>query len=115
MEQMEKAMRVLMPQALSIFSTWYLERQIRSFNEGLRENHPGGDLLSINDEDIQPLADYIAEKTSVSSKPTIQGDIERGEFVYQHVSRGHENLLKVMKMSEHQDYQANTIGIYCKN
>ena len=70
--------------ALSIFSTWYLERQIRSFNEGLRENHPGGDLLSINDEDIQPLADYIAEKTSASSKPTIQGDIERGEFVYQH-------------------------------
>ena len=70
--------------ALSIFSTWYLERQIRSFNEGLRENHPGGDLLSINDEDIQPLADYIAEKTSASSKPTIQGDIERGKFVYQH-------------------------------
>ena len=69
---------------LSIFSTWYLERQIRYFYEGLRENHPGGDLLSINDEDIQPLAYYIAEKPDFSSKPTVQGDIERGEFVYQH-------------------------------
>ena len=25
--------------ALSIFSTWYLERQIRNFNQGFRENH----------------------------------------------------------------------------
>ena len=70
--------------ALSIFSTWYLERQIRNFNQGLRENHPGDDLLSISDEDIQPLAHYIAEKTAVSTKPTILGNIERGEFVYQH-------------------------------
>jgi len=70
--------------ALSIFSTWYLERQMRNFNQGLRENHPGGDPLSISDEDIHSLADYIAEKTAISPKPTIQGDIERGEFVFQH-------------------------------
>ena len=70
--------------ALSIFSTWYLERQIRNFNQGLRENHPGGDLLYISDENIHPLADYIAGKTAVSPQSSIEGNLDRGEFVFQH-------------------------------
>ena len=69
---------------LSIFSVWYLERQIRNFNQGFRENHPGGDLLYISDEDIRSLADYIAGKNTVLLKSSIEGNIERGEFVFQH-------------------------------
>ena len=71
--------------------SWYLERQIRNFRDGLR-GHSADDVAGRNmaammagltsDEDIQDIVAYIERLPEPTHEPTVDGDAGNGQTVY---------------------------------
>ena len=77
---------------ISGLSQWYLYRQMKNYQDGIRGNHPQDifgqsmrlSIMNLNDSEVQALAEYIS-KISVDKQPqSIKGDIETGKFVFEH-------------------------------
>ena len=71
--------------------SWYLERQIRNFRDGLRghsEDDAAGRYMAAmtagltSDEDIQDIVAYIETLPAPTHEPTMDGDAANGQTVY---------------------------------
>ena len=70
---------------------WYLKRQVKHFQQGLRGGNAGDTYgaqmapmaLTLADDDaINNVAAYIASLPGVDSTPTISGDVDRGKHLF---------------------------------
>jgi cytochrome c oxidase subunit 2 len=70
---------------------WYLERQVRNFQHGLRGSDAGDTyglqmapmaLTLADDAAINNVVAYIASLSDTDSAPTITGDVDRGEDLF---------------------------------
>ena len=71
--------------------SWYLDRQIRSFRDGLRggdaDDAHGKTMATMvrglaSDEDIAEIVAYIGTLSASASEPTITGDAANGKALY---------------------------------
>lgn len=71
--------------------SWYLERQIRNFRDGLRghgdDDAPGRNMAAMmagltSDEDILDIVAYIETLPAADHEPTVEGDAGNGQTVY---------------------------------
>ena len=84
--------QILNAPSLADLSELYLERQLENFKSGIRGSHPNDvfgkqmimSTISLSNEDIKKVAKYIVKNSNSNLKKTVTGNIERGEFVYQH-------------------------------
>jgi cytochrome c553 len=73
--------------SLTTLDTWYVERQLTHFRDGVRGANEGdtqGKLMAaasanLSDEDIELLADYVADLPPLSVETTLTGDLEQGK------------------------------------
>ena len=76
--------------ALGGLESWYLERQIRNFRDGIRGTAAGdasGQAMAqmmkgLDDEEIADIVAHIATLPQADSDTTITGDIENGRVKY---------------------------------
>ncbi len=71
--------------------SWYLERQIRNFRDGVRghseDDSPGRNMAAMmagltSDEDILDIVAYIETLPAATHESTIEGDAGNGQTVY---------------------------------
>ncbi|MDF1693965.1 MAG: c-type cytochrome [Zhongshania sp.] len=77
---------------LSGLESWYMERQLRYYREGIRGAHPadgGGQQMAAmarsvaEPRDLRNLLAYIESLPAIAAPPTLAGDAERGAQVFQ--------------------------------
>ena len=89
--------QILNAPSLADLSELYLQRQIQNFIDGIRGNHPqdifGQQMkmssIVLSDQDIELITAYIVNQSKTQLEQTIDGDLEKGEFVFQHCMSCH--------------------------
>lgn len=85
---------------LTMLDTWYMERQMRYYREGIRGTHPedswGQQMVAIAstvpEEAEADLLRYIEQLPPVASEPTFNGgDVARGKRIYESCAVCHGN------------------------
>jgi len=73
--------------SLTTLDSWYVERQLAYFRDGLRGNHPEdthGQIMAaasakLSDDDITLLANYVDELPALQVSATLSGDLKLGK------------------------------------
>jgi len=73
--------------SLTTLDSWYVERQLAYFRDGLRGNHPEdthGQIMAaasakLSDDDITLLANYVGELPALPVSATLSGDLKLGK------------------------------------
>jgi len=73
--------------SLTALDSWYVERQLAYFRDGLRGNHPEdthGQIMAaasakLSDDDITLLANYVDELPALQVSATLSGDLKLGK------------------------------------
>ena len=73
--------------SLTTLDAWYVSRQLTHFRDGVRGAHEDdtqGKLMAaasanLSDEDIELLADYVADLPPLSVETTLAGDLKQGK------------------------------------
>lgn len=91
---------------LTDLPTWYIQRQLKNFKEGIRGNHPkdttGGEMMfvvsQLPDDEIQDIAQWVTTTKSSKPTPSITANVHDGKRLYQtcaacHGANGHGNKM----------------------
>lgn len=78
--------------SISGMQEWYLYRQMKNYQTGLRGIHSEDlsgqvmrmSILNFDDAQLLAISRYIAQLEPMNSERTVQGDLVTGEFVFQH-------------------------------
>ena len=78
--------------SISGMEEWYLYRQMKNYQMGLRGIHSEDlsgqvmrmSILNFDDAQLLAISRYIAQLEPMNSERTVQGDLVTGEFVFQH-------------------------------
>jgi len=78
--------------SISGMQEWYLYRQMKNYQTGLRGIHAEDlsgqvmrmSILNFDDAQLLAISRYIAQLEPMNSERTVQGDLVTGEFVFQH-------------------------------
>ena len=78
--------------SISGMQEWYLYRQMKNYQKGLRGIHSEDlsgqvmrmSILNFDDAQLLAISRYIAQLEPMNSERTVQGDLVTGEFVFQH-------------------------------
>ena len=78
--------------SISGMEEWYLYRQMKNYQMGLRGIHSEDlsgqvmrmSILNFDDTQLLAISRYIAHLEPMKSERTVQGDVVTGEFVFQH-------------------------------
>ena len=65
--------------SIASLDSWYIERQLKNFNKGIRESHPSDQIL---ESDIASLSTFISGLPVTAQKNEIEGNAATGQALY---------------------------------
>ena len=92
-----QGIRILNAPSLADLSELYLIRQLENFQKGIRGSHPKDiygqqmtmSAINLSSEDLNEITSYIVNHSKSNLEKTVYGDLEKGEFVFQHCMSCH--------------------------